>query len=251
MTGPGRVATLGWAAVAVLLAGSCAYRLGMRHFAGPTIPGSQQVAQMSVSDDNTVTYRVDRLEIRLRPFTVEMLDRKFDEKREGFYQLPPNRLTVNPFTFGAWSPPEGKRAPERFTVFLLQIQNYAFPKVLVDSRSITLESGNGRTYSALRLSALMEYYYPYAVAYAGNTYQRFEERADILRRAMYQDEMVFSGQEAEGFLIFPPLHTDVSEFTVWLRAVTLRFDYRDEPVEAVDIPYRFSRDVYLATQPRG
>jgi hypothetical protein len=251
MTGLRSIATLGWGVAVAVLAGSCAYRLGMRHFAGPVVPGPQQIEQMSVSDDNTVTYRRDRLEIRLRPFTVDMLNRKFDRPKDGFYQIPPNQLTVNPYTFGAWAPPESEQTPDRFTVFLLQVQNYEYPKVLVDSRGITLESSNGRVYPALHLSALMEYYYPYAVAYSGNTYQRFEERKDLLRRTMYGDEMVFSGQESEGYLVFAPLHTDVSEFTVWVRGVTLRFDYRDEPTETVDIPYRFARETYLARQPRG
>ena len=31
--------------------------------------------------------------------------------------------------------------------------------------------------------------------------------------------------------------------------MTLRFDYRDEPIETVDIPYQFTREVTYALEP--
>jgi hypothetical protein len=33
--------------------------------------------------------------------------------------------------------------------------------------------------------------------------------------------------------------------------MVLRFDYRGEPVETIDIPYQFTHEVYLAKKPRS
>ena len=78
-----------------------------------------------------------------------------------------------------------------------------------------------------------------------------EERKDILQETMYKtDEFVFSGQESIGLIAFPPLHRDVSSFVVEIEDLALRFDFRDEPVETVNIAYLFDREVYKARRPR-
>jgi hypothetical protein len=46
------------------------------------------------------------------------------------------------------------------------------------------------------------------------------------------------------------LADDVDEFEVRIKGVVLRFDYRDQPQETIDIRYPFTRDVYLAKHPR-
>ena len=124
------------------------------------------------------------------------------------------------------------------------------PPARVNPAKMEINAPNGRHYRALTLSALLEYYYPYAVAFAGNTYRTFEERKDLLRRTMFEEEMIFSGQEKVGYVIFPLLDHDVQEFTLEIEGMALRFDFLDEPVETVDIRYRFSRHVYLARHPR-
>ncbi|MCY3790645.1 MAG: hypothetical protein OXH63_17860, partial [Gemmatimonadetes bacterium] len=82
-------------------------------------------------------------------------------------------------------------------------------------------------------------------------YLKTEERKDILQETMYKtDEFVFSGQESTGFIVFPPLHRDVSSFVVEIEDLALRFDFRDEPMETVNIAYSFDREVYKARKPR-
>lgn len=238
-------------AAALLLSG-CSYHFGYRHFAGPILPLPQQGDSLQVGDDRSITFSLDRLEITLRPTTPEMLNRQFSAYstgRSGFYQDPAFSST-NPYTYGNWLPLGEGRAPARFTVFYLRVKNYAFPKVKIDPAKIYLAATNGRRYPALSLSALVEYYWPYAVAYTGKTYQYFQERRDILRRSLFRDEMIFSGQEKDGYVVFRPLDLDVEEFTVWIEDIALRFDYRDEPVETIDVAYHFRREVYLARQPR-
>jgi hypothetical protein len=62
-------------------------------------------------------------------------------------------------------------------------------------------------------------------------------------RTLFKNEQIFSGQESEGFLVFPALHPDVRQIEVVIHDVVLRFDYRGEPLETVDIAYQFRRDV--------
>ena len=162
----------------------------------------------------------------------------------------PSVSLTNPYTYGDWKPLGQESAPDRFAVFQLKVKNYAFPKVRVDPSKIYIAAPNGRHYSALSLASLLEYYWPYAVGYSGVTYKYFQEREDVLRRTLFQDKMIFSGQESEGYVVFPSLDYDVEEFTLWIEGMALRFDYRNEPVETVDIPYLFRREVYLARQPR-
>jgi hypothetical protein len=97
----------------------------------------------------------------------------------------------------------------------------------------------------------VEYYWPYVVSYTGKAYQYFQERRDILRRTLFRDEMIFSGQEEEGYIVFPVLDLDVKEFTVHIEDVALRFDYREEPVQTIDVAYRFYQEIYLARQARA
>ena len=60
---------------------------------------------------------------------------------------------------------------------------------------------------------------------------------------MFPREMIFSGQELEGFVVFRSLHADVDNLTLTIHGAVTRFDYRDEPVEMVDISYRFGREI--------
>jgi hypothetical protein len=60
---------------------------------------------------------------------------------------------------------------------------------------------------------------------------------------LFRNEDIFSGQESEGFVVFPVLHHDVRQIEAIVQDAMLRFDYRDEPVEMMDIGYQFERDV--------
>jgi len=214
----------------------CAYRLT----AGPLVPleDVEQASGMKVSDDGTVTYVLGRLEVALRPMTDEELDRQFASASKG------GRKSTNPYTFGDWRPRGGGRRPNRFTVFRLKVKNYAYPKMKVDALNMRILSENGREYFPLTLSDLKEYYYPFVVGYAGNAYVRFEERKDLLQRTLYSGGIIFSGQEQEGYVVFPKLHDDVREIMVKLQDIALRFDSWNRPVETLDLEFRFQRNVY-------
>lgn len=212
---------------------------GYYHYMGPLKPAdeSKQPTGASVSDDGTVTFTQDRLEVALRPMMDEELNRQFAANSKAGAQ------STNPYTFGDSKYWDLQMTPQRFTVFKLKVKNYQYPKVLLDPRFVTVEAGNGREYNALGARELTLYYRAYATGYSGNAYDRFEQRKDILQRTLFPGDVLFSGQEQEGYIVFPPLHPDVDQITVWIRDLVVRFNYADEPVETLDVTFEFWRDV--------
>jgi hypothetical protein len=204
-------------------------------------PERAQGKGVAVMDDGTVKHSLGRLEISLRPITDEELNRQFPSASEE---------RVNPYTYGDWSPSGEKWVPSRFTVFRLTVKNYEFPRMEVDPLKAKIVTTNGRRYGVFSLLELDNYYTRYAIGYGGNTYKEFNERKGILTQTFYRKGPIFSGQEQVGYIIFPPLHPDVDDFSVHLKGIVLRFDYRDEPTETVDMSFHFQREIYKALEPR-
>ncbi|HID09834.1 MAG TPA: hypothetical protein EYP17_00840 [Candidatus Latescibacteria bacterium] len=226
-----------WATLAMVVVG-CGY--GYYYYAGPLKPvgeSEQVITGMAVYDDGTVTFTKERLEVSLRPMTDEELNRQFASASKG------GPKATNPYTYGDSKYWDLGITPQRFTVFRLKVKNYTYPKVLLDPTKTIIVADNGREYWALSLEQLTLYYRTYAVAYAGNEYDRFEARKDILKRTLYPGDPIFSGQEQEGYVVFPALHPDVDKITVWVKDMVLRFDYKDEPIETMDVAFRFRRDI--------
>ena len=210
---------------------------GYYHYAGELQPKKEQAASTTVADDGSVTFIQDRLEVRLKPMTDEELNRQFSSHSES------GPKSTNPYTFGDTKFWEGEKERTRFTVFRLSIKNYAYPKVKIDPAKIVLKSNNKREYWSLNLQQMDTYYRSYAIGYRGNEYARYQERLDLLRRTLFRNEEIFSGQEAEGFVVFPVLHPDVKDVKAIVHDAVLRFDFRNEPVETIDINYFFEREV--------
>ena len=222
-----------------LLLGFLFCACGYKYYTGPLrpLPELQQRENTVVSDDGTVTFILNRLEVGVRPQTDAELNRLYAPYSTGGIEA------INPYTFGDWRDPETQSTPHRFTVFQLTVKNYAYPKILIDPSHAWIITDNGRKYRALGPLQLAEYYRPYATAYAGNEYRKFRERKDIFSRTRYKDEPVFSGQETQGFLVFPLMHADVQKLRIKIENVAVRFDFRAEPVETLDLEYLFERDI--------
>lgn len=218
-----------------LLLGGCAYRL----LFGPLtpLPETAQAPWTKVLDDGTVLYSKDRLEVGLRPMTDDELNRQFPIASKG------GVFSTNPYTYGDWKPFGEDKPPSRFTVFLLSVKNYAYPKIKIDPLEITIVAKNGRRYRSLSMQELKEYYLRYAVGYRGDAYARYEARKDILKRTLFSDEPIFSGQERKGYVVFPRLHEDVWEITVKIQDIVLRFDALGRPIEKIDLAFNFKREV--------
>ena len=133
---------------------------------------------------------------------------------------------------------------------LLKVKNYEFPKVFIDPNALLISASNTRVYEVLNQGLLEDYFSPYLRSYAGTQRRTYESITDQLVRTVYPPDMVFSGQETSGYIVFPTLHNDVDAFSVRVPDVAIRFDYKGEPVETIDLEYKFDREIYMALQPR-
>jgi len=217
-----------------------------RYFPGAIRPATeaQQDETAIVQDDGTVLFDLGRLAISLRPMTDGELNRQLSsDEVEG-------SVSSNPYTFGTWKPVGDSYTPTKYTVFLLQVKNYEYPKVHIDPSNLELVSDSAhRRYPPVSLEAMLEYYRSQAQAYSGQNYFLFQRRRDELVRTLYPDVVVFSSQEQKGYVVFPTLPPDVRDFEVHVRDVALRFDYAGVPTETADLAYRFEREVFRGFEP--
>ena len=227
----------------LLLFSGCSHR----YYAEDLKPVSEaeQGVNKTVADDGTVAYKQARLEISLRPMTDEELNRQFSAySSEG-------ADSRNPYTFGNSTYFRTGETPQRFTVFRAFVSNYEYPKVYLDPTQVYITTSNGRKYYALTREQISIYYRRYvqggtggnAPGVSGNAHSVWKERDGIMRRSMYVDEQVFSAQESEGFLVFEPLAPDVDELTVHIPDVIVRYDYKGDPLERVDVEMSFERKI--------
>jgi hypothetical protein len=227
----------------LLLFSGCSHR----YYAEDLKPVSEaeQGENKTVADDGTVAYKQARLEISLRPMTDEELNRQFSAySSEG-------ADSRNPYTFGNSTYFRTGETPQRFTVFRAFVSNYEYPKVYLDPTQVYITTSNGRKYYALTREQISIYYRRYvqggtggnAPGVSGNAHSVWKERDGIMRRSMFVNEQVFSAQESEGFLVFEPLAPDVDELTVHIPDVIVRYDYKGDPVEDVDVEMSFKRKI--------
>jgi len=228
---------------ALLLVPGCSYR----YYAEDIEPKSEadQGENKTVADDGTVSFKQARLEISLRPMTDEELNRQFSSYSD---EGPDSR---NPYTFGNSTYFRTGDTPQRFTVFRAFVSNYEYPKVYLDPQKVYITTSNGRKYYSLTRDQLSIYYRRYvqggsggnAPGVSGIAHSIWKERDGILRSSMFGDEQIFSAQENEGYLVFKPLAPDVEELTVHIPDVVVRFDYKGDPVETVDVEMHFDREI--------
>ena len=231
------------AACAVALTG-CVSKVGERRFATTPEPTPVQNDGMAVLDDGSIVFTKDRLEISLQVLRDDFLNRQFAATSSRGVE------STNPYTFGDWKPWGQDWTPQRFTVVLLKVKNYEFPKVFIDPNALLISASNTRVYEVLDQGLLEDYFSPYLRSYAGTQRRTYEAITDQLVRTVYPPDMVFSGQETSGYIVFPTLHNDVDSFSVRVPDVAIRFDYKGEPVETIDLEYKFDREIYMALQPR-
>ena len=214
-----------------------------RYFAGPLHPSAQQASSVEVNDDGSVTYSLNRLSISLQPMSDAQLNRQFANiSAQG-------AASTNPYTFGNWQPRGERLTPARFAVFRLKVSNYEYPKVLIDPLKITLTTANQRRYEALSFAQLYEYHQAYWQGRTGQGREQFKDRTELLRRTLYKGDMVFSGQESEGYVVFPVLPDDVKALQVHIADIAVRFNYTEQPSETANISFSFEREVAHAMQP--
>ena len=198
---------------------------------------------MKVLDDGTVTFVQNRLEVSVRPMTDEEINRQYPAQSSDA-SGPSDELPSNPFTYGNWIDARTGKSPQRLSIFKINIKNYEYPKVKLDPLMVTIKSSNGRSYYPWGDYDVEEYFRRFPLAFNGLGYLRFDERRDLYTQAKYpDDEFCFSGQEVEGYVIFSKIHNDVEEIAVEIPQFGLRYNYRNEPIETMDLSFRFKREV--------
>jgi hypothetical protein len=222
----------------------CISQVGLRRFATAAEPAPQQNEGMTVLDDGTIVYTKDRLEVSMQVLQDDFLNRQFAAASSKGAE------STNPYTYGNWKPWGQEWTPNRFTVVLLKVKNYEYPKIFIDPNALTITASNKRAYNALDEGLLEDYFSPYLRAYAGIQRRQFENITDQLKRTIYPPDMVFSGQESIGYIIFPVLHKDVDNFIVNVPDMVVRFDYKGDSVETIDLSFKLQREIYLALHPR-
>ena len=232
------------AAVALLL--GCGHYLIPGRFQ-PLEAAQQQTdiqgSSIQILDDGTVTFVQNRLEVSVRPMTDEEINRQYPTQSTDA-SGPADELPSNPFTYGNWIDPRTGKAPQRLSIFKITVKNYEYPKVKFDPLTVTVESTNGRRYYPWGSYDVEEYFRRFPIAFNGLGYLRYKERRDLYNRAKYpDDDFCFSGQEVEGYVVFSKIHDDVAEIVVEIPDLGLRYNFRNEPVETIDLRFRFKRDI--------
>lgn len=224
----------------------CGYYLVPENFQ-PLEAGQQKTpgegTQMEVLDDGTVNFLQNRLEVSVRPMTDEELNRQFSAASTNSGG-PAEELPSNPFTYGNWEDSRPGRMPKRFSIFKVNVKNYEYPKVKFDPLQVVVRSGNGRSYYPWGSYDVEEYFRRFSLGFNGLGYMRLNERRDIFTRTRYpDDEFCFSGQEVGGYIVFPKIHDDVEEVIVVIPGLGIRYDFRSEPLETIDLSFRFKRNI--------
>ena len=202
-----------------------------------------QGSSMKILDDGTVTFVQNRLEVSVRPMTDEEINRQFPAESTNA-SGPADELPSNPFTYGNWIDPRTGKAPQRLSIFKITVKNYEYPKVKFDPLMVTVESANGRIYYPWGGYDVEEYFRRFPIAFNGLGWVRYDARKDIYSRTKYpDDEFCFSGQEVSGYVVFSKIHDDVSEIAVEIPEFGLRYNFRNEPIETIDLSFRFKRDI--------
>lgn len=200
-------------------------------------------ARMEVYDDGTVSFILNRLEVSVRPMSDEELNRQFPTFSNDS-DVPADAIPTNAFTFGEWKDPRTGKPPQRFSIFKVSVKNYEYPKVKLDPLKTIIHSSNGRTYYPWGRYDFEEYFRRFPLAFNGLGYQRLNERRGMIKRSQYpEDEFCFSGQTTEGYILFPVIHDDVAEIEFEIPALGIRYNFRDEAVEKLDLNFRFKREL--------
>lgn len=199
---------------------------------------AQQAVDMTVNDDGSITYTLDRLAIDLKPMTDAELNRQFPSASTN------GAASVNPYTFGDWVAPGEDWTSSRFTVLQLKVSNYQFPKVVIDPLKATIVSTNNRVYRSMSYGQLYEYFRAFWQGRTGQGRAEFQSRTSILRQSMYTEATtIFSGSEHEGYLVFPLLDDDVTSIQLNIEDIAVRFSFSGEAVETIDLSFSFEREV--------
>lgn len=198
-----------------------------------------------LEDDGAVAYNLEGLKIVVKPMTDEKLNKMFPDIS---YK---DDASTNPYTYGNWIDPDLGYTPNRFTVFVVKVFNYAQPKVNLAPLSAVLTAKRGDRllpYAREKKDSPgsernFESYYEKIKGSSGVERNRFEERLGMVRQTLFTEGPIFKGDKKDGFLVFDPLNETITEVTLTLKDFVLRYDANNWPHEKIDIPFTFEREL--------
>jgi hypothetical protein len=207
----------------------------------------------TLEEDGAVSYNLEGLKISVKPMTDEKLNKMFPDIS---FQ---KEASTNPYTYGNWIDRDLGYTPNRFTVYVVKIFNYAQPKVNLDPLKAVLTSKRGDRllpYAKDQKDSPgsernFESYYEKIKGSSGVERIRFEERMGIVRQSLFTEGQIFKGDKKEGFLVFDPLDETVEEVTLTLREFVLRYDSNNWPQDKIDISFTFKRELKKIVEKKG
>lgn len=198
-----------------------------------------------LEEDGAIAYDLEGLKIVVKPMTDEKLNKMFPDisyKEEA---------STNPYTYGNWIDPDLGYTPNRFTVFVVKVFNYAQPKVNFDPLKAELISKRGDRFLPYAREKKdnptsdrnFESYYEKVKGSSGVERNRFEARLGMVRQTLFTEGPIFKGDKKDGFLVFDPLIEAIDEVTLTLKDFVLKYDANNWPLEKIDIPFNFKREL--------
>lgn len=208
---------------------------------------------LKVEEEGALAYVAEGIKIVVKPMTDEQLNKMFPEIS---YRKD---ASTNPYTYGNWVDPELGYTPNRFTVFVVKVFNYALPKINLDPLKAELTSARGDKLSPYARDKKdnpgseknFESYYLKRKGASGVERNRFEERMGMVRKTLYTEGQVFKGDKRDGFLVFDPLDSSIKEVTLTLNEFVTQYDANNWPQKTIDIEFPFTREWQAAPQTKN
>jgi len=209
----------------------------------PVVPDGDD--KYTMEEDGAISYNLEGLKISVKPMTDEKLNKMFPDIS---YQ---KEASTNPYTYGNWIDLDLGYTPNRFTVFLVKVFNYAQPKVNLEPLNSVLTTDRGsRLFPYAREQKdspgnerNFESYYERIKGSSGVERNRFEQRLGIVRQTLFTEGQIFKGDKKEGFIVFDPLDETVKEVKLEIRDFILKYDSNNWPQQKIDIFFPFKREL--------
>ena len=201
-----------------------------------------------VDESGRVSFRLEGLRIDVRPLTDGELNRRYpDESSQGEH-------STNPYTYGDWVDPSLGHTPARFVCFEISVHNYTYAKVELSPTEAVLKTDKGELFHAYGVSALsspygnsFERYYRSRRGQSGNEYYRFDYRMGVVRSTYFgPDEPIFKGDNYSGLIAFDVPRQEAEKVRLVLVDFVSKFDSFGRPLETMDIPFDFYRQIEVA-----
>jgi hypothetical protein len=201
--------------------------------------------------DSTVVWSKEGLQIKVRFYNDQMLDRRFNPK-------------VSPYTLAGWKDPILGYTPPLWTTFEVTVINRTRERVELDPTQAVLRLDNGNFLfcsQGVGVWKTLPHYYDYSYLKWGGREGNVEfyastDRNDIWNRTSFQREKpVRKGRKYTGMLTFPRVPQDVKAFTLEINDFILAFDSAEagfgNPIEFTDIHFDFTVEQGVITVEGG